>query len=403
MGIMKEYILRPIYIDKVKPYIGKNIIKVIIGQRRVGKSYLLYQIIDHIRHNDPRASIIYINKELYEFDLIRDYHDLLKAVKEKSKQNKFNYLFIDEIQEIKEFQKALRSLFADGRYDIYCSGSNADLLSGDLATLISGRYVEIKVHPLSYPEFLEFQKQDNNKESLEKYIKFGGMPYLTNLTLDDTIVFDYLKNVYNTIILKDIVSRYQIRNVYFLDNLIKYIADNVGSIFSAKKISDYLKSQQIKISPNIVLNYLSYLCASFFLSKAKRTDIKGKKIFEVGEKYYFADLGLRHTIKPFLLTDINKIIENVVYNHLLFCGFEILVGQYGDKEIDFVCTRASEKIYIQVAYTIPDEKTTQREFGNLLAIRDNHKKMVVTMDEIQGSSYEGVEHLYLKDFLSDFK
>lgn len=400
---MKKYILRPFYLDKVKPYISKNIIKVIIGQRRVGKSYLLYQIIDHIEQYHPDASIIYINKELYEFDAIRDYHDLLREVKKKSCEDKLNYLFIDEIQEIKNFQKALRSLLASGKHDIYCSGSNAELLSGDLATLISGRYVEIKVHPLTYQEFLEFQKQENNKEGLDKFIKFGGMPYLNNLTLEDPIVFDYLKNVYNTIILKDIVSRYHIRNVYFLDNLIKYLADNVGSIFSGKKISDYLKSQKINISPNIVLNYLNYLCASFFLLKAKRTDIKGKKIFEVGKKYYFADLGLRHTIKPFLLTDINKIIENVVYNHLSFCGFDILVGQYTDKEIDFVCTRASEKIYIQVAYAITDDKTAQREFGNLLAIRDNHKKMVVTMDEIRGSSYEGVEHLYLKDFLSNYK
>ncbi len=199
------------------------------------------------------------------------------------------------------------------------------------------------------------------------------------------------------------MSRYHIRNIYFLDNLMKDVVYNVGSIFSAKKIYDYLKSQKIKISPNIVLNYLNFLCRSFFLLKTMRTDIKGKKIFEIGEKYYFADLGLRHTIKPFVLTDINKTIENVVYNHLSFCGFDILVGKYTDKEIDFVCTRASEKIYIQVAYSITNEKTADREFGNLLAIPDNHRKMVITMDAVQGASYEGVEHYYLKDFLTDFK
>lgn len=400
---MKKYILRPFYLDKVEPFIGKNIIKVIIGQRRVGKSYLLYQIINHIKEKNPAASIVYINKELYEFDSIRNYHDLLKTIKAKSKENEINHIFIDEIQEIIDFQKALRSLLAEDQFDIYCSGSNAQLMSGELATLLSGRYIEIRVYPLAYPEFLDFHKQENNKEGLDNFIKFGGMPYLKNLTLENSIVFDYLKNVFNTIILKDVVARYNIRNVYFLENLIKYLADNVGSIFSAKKISDYLRSQQVSISPNIVLNYLNYLCGSFFLLRTKRTDIKGKKIFEVGEKYYFSDLGLRHSIKPFLITDINKIIENVVNNHLLLCDFNVLIGRHSDKEIDFVCTRKSEKLYIQVAYSITDDKTAQREFGNLLAIQDNHRKMVITLDAVQGSSYEGVEHFYLKDFLTEFK
>ena len=314
--MIKKYITRQNYLDRIKPYIGKDIIKVITGQRRVGKSYLLFQIMDIITASDPEAQIIYINKELYKFDFIDNYKALLEYIKEKAGGKKNRYVFIDEIQDIDQFEKALRSLFAEGGYDIYCTGSNAGLLSGELATYLSGRYVEIKVFCLSYIEFLDFHKLQNNSGTFLKYIKYGGLPYLINLKLEDDIVYDYLKNIYNTILFKDVVKRHRIRNIAFLERLTIYLAHNAGSLVSAKKISDFLKSQKTNISPNVVLNYLSHLESAFFIFKVLRSEIAGKKIFEIGEKYYFEDLGLRHTIIGYRQTDIGKILERVKRRNL---------------------------------------------------------------------------------------
>jgi len=400
---MTDYIPRPHYLKKIEPFIDTDLIKVIVGQRRVGKSYLLYQIMDLIKDKNADANIIYINKELYEFDAIKNYHDLINYVQSKKSQASKNYLFIDEIQDIDQFEKALRSLQAEGGFDLYCTGSNAKLLSGDLATYLSGRYYELKIFSLSYPEFLTFHQLTNSTEALFSYIKYGGLPYLRNLKLEDQLIYDYLKNVYNTIILKDIVARYQIRNVAFLENLIKYLADNIGNMLSAKRISDYLKSQRINISPNIVLNYLSYLTSAFFVFKVPRAEIAGKKIFEIGEKYYFEDLGLRHTIMGYQQRDINKVLENLVYNHLAISGYQITVGQMGAREVDFVGIRNNEKIYIQVAYLLPDEAAWEREFGNLLEIKDNYPKMVVSMDEMIGKQHEGISHFHIREFLAEHR
>ena len=240
--MFKTYIKRDIYIDKIRPFVDRDVIKVLIGQRRVGKSYLLFQIIDEIKKISSGANIIYINKEFYEFDDIENYKDLLEYIKEKTLAGGKNYLFIDEIQEIEQFEKALRHLNAAGLFDIYCTGSNANLLSGELATQLSGRFIEIPVYSLSYLEFLEFHKLENNDDSLLKYIKYGGMPYLFNLKLEDEIIYDYLSNIYNTIVLKDVVARFALRNVNFLERLGEYLADNVGSMVSAKKISDFLSN-----------------------------------------------------------------------------------------------------------------------------------------------------------------
>ena len=400
---MIDYIPRPQYLKKIEPFIDKDLIKVIVGQRRVGKSYFLYQIMDLIKSKNVEANIVYINKELYEFDAIKNYHDLNNYIQSKKSKTSKNYLFIDEIQDIDQFEKALRSLQAEGNYDLYCTGSNAKLLSGDLATYLSGRYYELKIFSLSYPEFLSFHQLINSAETLFSYIKFGGLPYLKNLKLEDQLIYDYLKNVYSTIILKDVVARYQVRNVAFLENLIKYLADNIGNMLSAKRISDFLKSQRINISPNIVLNYLSYLTSAFFVFKVPRAEITGKKIFEVGEKYYFEDLGLRHTIIGYQQRDINKVLENLVYNHLVISGYQITVGKMGTREVDFICTRNDEKLYVQVTYLIPDETTWQREFGNLLEIKDNFPKMVVSMDEVIGKQHEGISHIHIRDFLTEYR
>ena len=241
---------------------------------------------------------------------------------------------------------------------------------------------------------------ENNKDSFFKFIKYGGLPYLINLQLEDNIVYDYLKNIYSTILFKDIVARYSIRNVSFLENLVKYIADNTGGMVSAKKISDFLKSQRINVSPNIVLNYLSYLVSAFFIFKVQRSEIAGKKIFEIGEKYYFEDLGLRHSIVGYKQQDIGKILENLVYIHLLISGYDVTVGKLGNREIDFVCERGQDKLYVQVAYLITDEKVNEREFGNLLAIKDNYPKIVVSMDEMIGNEYQGIRHVNIREFLN---
>ena len=397
--MIKEYITRQRYIDRIKPYIGKDIIKIITGQRRVGKSYLLFQIMDVITASDPEAQIIYINKELYEFDFVDNYKALLEYIKDKAKGKKNRYIFIDEIQDIDQFEKALRSLSAEGGYDIYCTGSNAGLLSGELATYLSGRYIEIKVFCLSYIEFMEFHKLQNNSGTFLKYIKYGGLPYLINLKLEDDIVYDYLKNIYNTILFKDVVKRHRIRNIAFLERLTIYLADNAGSLVSAKKISDFLKSQKTNISPNVVLNYLSHLEAAFFILKVRRSDIAGKKIFEIGEKYYFEDLGLRHTIIGYRQADIGRILENLVFLHLKRSGYEITVGRIGEKEIDFACEKEGERLYVQVAYMITDQKVHDREFGNLLQVKDNFTKIVVSMDEMAGGTFKGIRHMNIRDFL----
>ena len=312
-----------------------------------------------------------------------------------------NFLFIDEIQDIENFEKALRHFQSKEEWDIYITGSNSKLLSGELATFISGRYIEIKVNTLSYIEFIDFHNVADNNESLQKYIRYGGLPFLINLELTDDIIFDYLKNVYAAILYKDIITRHNIRNAGFLDKLILFLADNTGSIVSAKSINDFLKSQKIAISHNNILDYLNYLCEAFFLYKAKRHDLKGKKILEFGEKYYFEDVGIRHAIGRFKSEDINKIMENLVFIHLQINGFNVTVGKLQDKEIDFVAEKTGKRIYFQVAFSIPDEKVREREFGNLLLIKDNYRKIVVTLDEIQVDNYEGVEHLHLRKFLSE--
>ncbi|MCE7862699.1 MAG: ATP-binding protein [Bacteroidetes bacterium CHB5] len=396
----EKYVSRPVYINRVKPFIGQNLIKVLVGQRRVGKSYLLLQLMDTIRASDKNANIIYINKELFEFDDLRNHQDLMKWVSEKSKPGLTNYLFIDEIQDIENFEKAIRSLQAKDSHDIYITGSNAFLLSGELATYLSGRYVEFKIYGLSFNEFINFHNKTNSVEAFNQYLKYGGLPYLINLELKDELVYEYLKNIYAAILFKDVVARHNIRNVSLLENLVSYIADNTGSLLSAKSISDFLKSQRIKVSPNVILDYLSYLEQAFFILKANREELQGKKIFVIGQKYYLEDLGLRHALIGYRGIDIGKILENVVYLHLLMAGYTVRIGTLQKKEVDFVCTRGDEKIYVQVAYLISDENTMKREFGNLDLIQDNYPKYVVSLDQNAAGNVNGINHVNIREFIS---
>jgi len=398
-----KYFERKIYTKKIEPYMNKNLIKVIVGQRRTGKSYFLYQIMDLIREIDKNANIVYINKEDLGFEQIQNYSDLVNYAESNQIKDKVNYLLIDEIQDIKEFERALRHFQTTENWDIYCTGSNAELLSGELSTYLSGRYIEIKIFGLSYSEFLLFHNLLDSVESLEKYIRFGGLPYLFNLPLEINIIYDYLKNVYSAILFKDVVSRHNIRNVSFLERLTLYVADNIGQIVSAKKITEFLKSQNIRFSNNIALDYLGYLCDAYFIIKIKRSDIKGKRILEIGEKYYLEDTGLRHALTGYKQNDISQLLENVVLLHLLINDYKVTVGKFGDKEIDFISDKMDNKIYFQVTLSLANEEVKKREFGNLLAIKNNYRKIVITADEYKVDSIEGIETMNIRDFLMNFE
>ncbi len=389
------------YTNRVLPFVGQQILKVFTGQRRVGKSYLLYQLINIIKERDANAAIIYINKEDLAFSSLKNAKDLYEYVLKEKDETKINYLFIDEIQDIQDFHLALRSLLLLPYLDIYCTGSNAHMLSGDLAGTLSGRYIEIVVYSLSYPEFTAFHQLNSNHVSLNKYLKYGGLPYLIHLPLEDEIVFEYLKNIYTTIVYRDIINRYGLRNVAFLEQLVLFLASQTGSLFSSKKISDFLKSQQIKIAPNQVQAYMAYLTSAFLVHQVKRYDIVGKRIFEIGEKYYFENLGIRNALWGYRVEDRGKMIENAVYNHLLYQGYKVKVGILGDMEIDFVAERQGEIKYIQVALSLSEEKTLEREFGNLKKIKDNYPKLVVTLDEYSGNTHEGIITKSLLQFLTE--
>lgn len=398
-----EYYQRELYIGRIKPFINTQMIKVLTGQRRVGKSFLLFQLMDHIRLLYPSSDLIYINMELFEFDALKDYTDLISYVTQQRKHlNDKCFLFIDEVQEIASFEKALRHFFAEGTYDIYCTGSNANMLSGELATYLSGRYIEFKVYSLTYNEFLQFHKLEDSPDSFTKFYKFGGLPYLVNLPFDELLISNYLRSIYDTIILKDVVNRYNIRNVRQLQDLTVYLADTIGNLFSANKISEYLKSQRVDLPPKTILEYLNYLNNAYFVKRLRPFDIQGKRQFQIGEKYYFEDLGIRHAIRPFKANDIAQVLENVVCHHLLVHGYNLSIGRDGDKEIDFVGEKNGEKIYVQVAYSVMEPKTYEREFGNLFAIKDNYPKMIITMDEIEGNSNEGIKQIPIRKFLQNF-
>lgn len=399
---MIQLIDRPCYTERIAPFINKNIIKVLTGQRRVGKSCILRQIQAHIEQTHPDCNTICINKELEEFFFIRTHEDLSRYVSEHLKEGKANYLFIDEVQDIQGFENTLRSLQAQDACDIFITGSNATMLSSELSTYLSGRYVEFHVHSLTYKEFLEFHKASASTQSLRHYLTFGGMPYLSNLPLEQEVVFEYLRNVYSTIILKDVVKRESIRNVDFLETLALYAADNVGNLFSANNISRYLKSQHVNISALQVINYLKALQNAYLINKVRRIDVNGLHTFEIGDKYYFEDLGLRNCHFGFSMQkDIGKLMENAIFLHLAQQNYEVFTGQQtGGKEIDFVARKGNEVIYIQSSYLLSDEKTREREFGNLQAIRNNYPKCVVSLDEwTSGSNVDGIKHIHLGEFL----
>lgn len=392
----KTIILRKKYINSIKNFINKDIVKVIIWQRRVWKSYTLLQIIDEIKNNfwAKNEEIIYINKEDIKWDNVRNYNDLYLAVKD------FKYIFIDEIQDIESWEKAIRSLQSSGKYDIYITGSNSNLLSSELSTFLSGRYISFQIFPLTYKEFLEFHNLSPSDWNFLKYIKFWWLPYLKNLKLEEEIVYSYLKDVINTIILKDVVARNNIRNVDFYKKLITYLSSETWTIFSAKSISDYLKSQKVSLSPNIVLNYLENSLNASFLNKVSRYDIKWKKIFEIKEKYYFTDIWIKNAlIGWYSKIHISWILENILFINLVANGWNVKVWEIQDKEVDFVCEKNWNIMYIQVAYLLENNKTRDREFASLLVINDSWPKYVLSMDSDASGSIDWIQWMNIEKFL----
>lgn len=396
-----KLINRPQYTDKIRPSIGKGLIIVLTGQRRVGKSCILQQLIQETG-SKQQNNIIYINKEKTEFDFIKSHKELTLYVNEHLDHTKENYLFIDEIQEIIEFERTLRSLQADNECNIIVTGNNAKMLSSELSTVLSGRYMEFHIQSLNYKEFLEFHQLEDIDSSLMKYLTYGGLPQLYRIGIENQdLAQDYLHNIYNTIILKDVIAREQIRNVPFLENLISFISDSTGKIISASSISKYMKTQQIEVTTTVILNYLAYFCNAFIINKVPRYDIHGKRLLESSEKYYFEDLGLRNALTGSnQIGDIEKLIENAIYLHLKSQGFTVSVGQFRQMEIDFVAKKNGQTIYVQATYLLASEDTIEREFGNLQLIKDNYPKYVISLDPFHKvNDREGITQLHLREFL----
>lgn len=396
-----KLIERSDYTERIERAFGKGVIVALTGQRRVGKSCIMAQVMRHIG-SLPQANVVYLNKEKNEFDGIRDYNDLLGFANGRLSKEKDNYLFIDEIQDIDGFERALRSLQADDACQIMVTGSNAKMLSSELTTYLSGRHIDYHIHSLGYEEFLLFHKMPDGDEALTAYLQYGGLPHLGRIGLDDReLVDDYLESVYSTILLKDIVERGQIRNVSLLKTLVRFMADNIGKLFSATSIVNFLKGQRVDTSAKVILNYLDLLCDAYIINRVSRYDIHGKRIFELGDKYYFEDLGLRnHIVGGNRSADIEKVMENAVYLHLLRMGYKVYVGQLHKTEIDFVAEKSGSTVYVQVAYLLASQETINREFGNLKLIDDNHPKYVISLDRMMGSvNADGIRHIYLRDFL----
>ena len=394
-----EIISRERYLKKVENWIGKENVIVLTGQRRVGKSFVLK---DFVRQHAREANIIYVDKEKRQFRFLENGDQLGDYIEERMDIEKHNIILVDEIQDIDGWEKPIRSYRTEENTDIIITGSNSKMLSSELSTLLGGRYEEIRVLPLSYGEFMKFHSQEDSDETLRKYLSYGGLPGLRVIGLEDEeMVWEYLRSVFNTVMLKDVIERHKIRNIPFLNNLIAFLADTIGKENSATGISKKMKSEGLDVSSNVVLDYTNYFTEAYLMDAVKRYDIHGKKIFETNQKVYFGDLGLRNLIAGGDREgDIEKVIENVVYQHLIRMGYEVKVGELRVGEIDFVCTKPNDTRYVQVAYLIENDETRQREFGRLRNIRNDYPKYVISMTPmVTRRDHEGIAHLGLREFL----
>ena len=398
-----EVLTRKHYADIVDSWIGKGNIIALVGSRRVGKSFVLKDFMQ--RHkDDPDVNIIFIDKEKKAFKDIKTKDDLDNWIETRFIPGKHNFILIDEVQQIEHFEESVCNWYSEDNTDVIITGSNSKMLSGELATLIAGRYVEVRIHPLTYSEFLEFHNLSDSDETLMTYLTYGGLPGLRKVGLDsDEQVWAYLTSVFNTIMLKDIIERHEIRNIPFLNNLIAFYADTTGKLTSANSIAKYMKSQHENVSANLVLLYRGFYAEAYLLDIVPRYDIHGKKIFESNEKVYWDDLGLRNLkAEGGMDSYIEKVIENAIYKHLRFLGYEVKVGVLNAGEVDFICTKPGNTVYIQASYIMAEESTRKREFGPLEKIRDNHPKYVISATPLLTTRDEnGITHLSLKKFLKE--
>lgn len=398
-----DIISRPLYLDRITALLNRGMMLVLVGQRRVGKSCLLRQLQQWIEEHCPSATVLYINKELHAFRSITTAADLYAYACAHLPAEGESYLLVDEVQDIVDYEDALRSLHAEERCQIVVTGSNAHVFSSELSTRLSGRCIEIPIHSLTYGEFLRFHSLSDSGDSLQSYLRVGGLPGLCRYDIEDEMqVRDYLQGVYNTVMMRDVIAREGVRNVSFMENLAAFVADNVGKNLSARNICNVMKSQGEKMSEVLVGNYLRHLCGAFILAPVLRYDIHGKRLFEQNSKYYFSDHGLRNLLCGFNLRgSIEKVMENVVRHHLVAHGFRVATGVLRNGEVDFVATKGERRLYLQVTYMLATDETIAREFGNLWKIEDHHPKYVVSMEPVGGDlpQYPGIRHLHLREFL----
>ena len=397
-------IKRELYMSRIRPFIGTELIKVMTGIRRCGKSVMLELIKQEIIESgvDP-AQFISINFEDMRYAHLLTAQALHDEITRRAAEIDGKvYLFFDEIQEVKDWEKCVNSFRVALDCDIYITGSNARLLSGELATYLGGRYVEFVIYPFSFGEFIELYRaiapDEPIQKCFQKYLLTGGMPYLANIGYADEPSKQYLHDLFNSVQLKDIVKRNKIRDVDLLERIIAYVMANVGNTFSATSLAKFLKNEQRTVAPETILNYIKYCCDAYLFYQVKREDLQGKQILASNEKYYIADHGIREAVFGGNMKDMNLTLENIVYLELLRRGYEVTVGRTGDREIDFVCSKRGEKLYVQVAYLLASDETIQREFGVYDNIRDNFPKYVVSLDEFD-MSRNGIKHCNIRDFL----
>lgn len=394
---------RELYMNKLLAYKDTEFIKVVTGIRRCGKSSLLKLFMEKLIEQDKNTNVIYMNFESFEFDDILNYKDMYHKIEGKIKSRQKNYILLDEVQRVGEWEKCVNALMVDFNSDIYITGSNAYLLSSELSTYLSGRYVEIKMLPLSFKEFLDFSNFESDvsiEEKFNHYIKFGGMPGIIPLKNDENLYENAIKGIYNTVFMKDVMERNKVVDATILEKILKFLMSNIGSLISSKKIADFLTSQGTKITHNTVLNYLTMLENAYIIYKVPRYDIKGKELLKTLEKYYITDTGIRNTILGFRNSDLGHVIENIVYFELLRRGYTVTVGKTDALEVDFIASNANEKKYYQVTYALLDDIVKTRELNSLKNINDNYEKTIITMDKLYSdTSEDGIKIRYLIDFL----
>ncbi len=399
-------IARELYMRQIRDFIDKPVVKVITGMRRCGKSIIMEFAKEEVRKRGvSENNIFYVNFESLENENLKNYKDLYRTVKETVKKTSGKvYIFLDEIQEVSEWEKAINSFRVDFDCDIYLTGSNAKLLSGELATLLSGRYVEIKVYPLSFEEYLDFAKSNEEEknftrqENFKNYLRYGGLPGIHQMKWDDNRIMQYLTDIYNSVLLNDVIKRNHIRDTALLERIVAYLMDNIGNTFSAKTISDFLKNQGRRLSAETVYTYIKALENAFLVYKVQRYDIKGKHLLETQEKYYVSDLGLRHAIIGYRDNDIGGVLENVVFEELLRRNWKVNIGKQNTAEVDFVANQNHNRIYIQVCYAL-NENNMDREFNPLLNISDHYKKIVLSTDTLLSIDRDGVQQVNIIDYL----